>query len=178
LDASNSASPRASYCQLALEHAASAAKGDRRMVMKGEKVGRGIERRQFLGALASSTAVFGCGAGPRAVSVAPEPLPANTAAPAPAGDEWAQLRAEFALSPEWIHMAGFLLASHPTRVREAIEKHRSELDANPALYLEARFGDRSSILEPAARYMGVNADEIALTDSTTMGLGTLYNGLT
>ncbi len=145
--------------------------------MKDNASGRSIERRRFLGALASSTAAIGCGAAPHAVSRPPEPLAVPPAASGAGGDEWTRLRAEFALSPEWIHMAGFLLASHPTRVRQAIERHRQELDANPALYLEARFGDSSAILGPAARYMGVKPDEIALTDSTTMGLGTLYHGL-
>jgi selenocysteine lyase/cysteine desulfurase len=33
------------------------------------------------------------------------------------------------------------------------------------------------MLQPAAQYMGVAPEEIALTDSTTMGLATLYHGL-
>jgi selenocysteine lyase/cysteine desulfurase len=61
-------------------------------------------------------------------------------------------------------------------VRDAIERHRRGLDDNPALYLEANF-DPSPMLQPAAAYMGVKPEELALTDSTTMGLGTLYNGL-
>jgi selenocysteine lyase/cysteine desulfurase len=33
------------------------------------------------------------------------------------------------------------------------------------------------VLDPAAKYLGARADEIALTDSTTMGLAILYSGL-
>jgi selenocysteine lyase/cysteine desulfurase len=70
----------------------------------------------------------------------------------------------------------FLLASHPRRVREAIERHRTALDDNPALYVDEHM-DPAPVLKPAAEYMGVRPEEIALTDSTTMGLGVLYGGL-
>ena len=110
--------------------------------------------------------------GQAAKASAPEPKKPPTQ-----GDEWAPVRGEFELSPDWVHLAGFLLASHPRRVRDAIERHRQELDKNPALYLEGKVVDHQATLEPAARYMGVAPDEIALTDSTTMGLGTLYAGM-
>jgi len=127
-----------------------------------------VNRRQFLAGLAASTAVIGCRPTQQATPVAPEPA---------SGDQWASVRSEFELSPDWIHLAGFLLASHPKRVRDAIERHRRALDENPALYVEQRFLDPTPMLGPAAAYMGVRREEIALTDSTTMGLGVLYSGL-
>lgn len=129
---------------------------------------RTIERRQFVAALAATTALFGCNR--------TQDAPATSAEPPPL-DEWARVRAEFQLSPDWVHLAGFLLASHPRRVREAIERHRRELDDNPALYLEQVGIGAGPALKPAAAYMGVKPEEIALTDSTTMGLGILYAGL-
>jgi selenocysteine lyase/cysteine desulfurase len=132
-----------------------------------------IERRKFIAGLAAAPVLAGCG------HLQPEPAVAAAEAASPAaapGDEWARVRAEFALSPDWVHMAGFLLASHPTRVRAAIERHRRALDDNPALYLEQNF-DPTPVLKPAAEYMGVAPDQIALTDSTTMGLAMLYSGL-
>jgi selenocysteine lyase/cysteine desulfurase len=102
------------------------------------------------------------------------------AAPAPTtpsgAPAWDAFRDEFRLSRDWIHLAGFLFASHPRRVREAIEKHRDAFDANPALYVEDHIG-RLPDLAPIAAYMGVEPGDIALTDSTTMGLGVLYGGL-
>ncbi|WP_437675070.1 aminotransferase class V-fold PLP-dependent enzyme [Sorangium sp. So ce131] len=89
---------------------------------------------------------------------------------------WKRVRDEFALSPAWIHMTGFLLASHPRPVREAIEALRRQLDENPVDALHGH-DDTSPVREAAAAYMGVRAAEIALTDSTTMGLATLYLGL-
>ena len=127
-----------------------------------------IERRQFLAGLAAAPLAVGCStvrsATPAAAVVAP-------------ADVWARVRAEFTLSPDWLHFAGFLLASHPRRVREAIEQHRRGLDDNPPLYLDAHEADLSPILKPAATYMGVAPEQIALTDSTTMGLAMLYHGL-
>lgn len=129
-----------------------------------------LERRQFFGALAATTAglgVLGCRA---AQAQAP-------AAALPPADEWARVRAEFNVSPDYVHLAGFLLASHPRPVREAIERHRQALDENPALYVEQHAFDLEPVLKPVAAYLGAKSEEIALTDSTTMGLAILYSGL-
>src|SRR5690349_17943957 len=103
---------------------------------------------------------------------------ADGAAPARV-DAWDRVRAQFALTRDRIHMAGFLLASHPTPVREAIDTHRRGLDANPGEYLHGNAGRlESAVLQAAVDYLGVQPTEIALTDSTTMSLGLLYGGLT
>lgn len=93
-------------------------------------------------------------------------------------NSWEAVRAQFPLTRERIHMAGFLLASHPTPVREAIERDRRGLDENPAEYLFHYQEQReAAVLQAAAEYLGVRPTDIALTDSTTMGLGLLYGGL-
>lgn len=100
------------------------------------------------------------------------------AAGTPALDSWEAVREQFALSRDFIHMTGFLLASHPRPVREAIEAHRRGLDDNPAHYWEDNEGRfEAEVLRAAADYLGVAPTDIALTDSTTMGLGLLYGGL-
>lgn len=106
-------------------------------------------------------------------------------APAQAADtggsarpSWAQVRAEFGLDPDRIHLGGLLLASHPRPVRLAIERHRRALDRNPVDYLhENQFRLEADVLREAGAYLGARPVDIALTDSTTMGLGLLYNGL-
>lgn len=71
--------------------------------------------------------------------------------------------------------------SRPTLkpVREAIESYRRELDTHPVLYLNQQNRRRiNAVLDAAAGYLGIDhPDDIALTDSTTMGLGLVYNGL-
>ena len=92
--------------------------------------------------------------------------------------DWRAVRAQFALSPGRIHLASFLLAAHPRPVRNAIERHRRGLDANPVDYLhgnEARL--TSGARAAAGRFLGAPPAEVALTDSTTMGLGLLYTRL-
>jgi selenocysteine lyase/cysteine desulfurase len=126
-----------------------------------------LERRQFLG-VAATAALLGCTHERVAAKTDPTVPPPR--------DEWGKVRAEFELSNDWIHLGMFLLASHPRRVREAIEKFRKALDDNPALYVEDHM-DPSPVLKPAAEYMGVKPEEIALTDSTTQGLGVMYGGL-
>src|SRR5215510_6618199 len=93
-------------------------------------------------------------------------------------DTWESIRGQFALSPNLIHMSGFFLASHPASVREAIEQHRRGLDADPIGYwFEQEEKQETAVLQAAADYLAVDPIEIALTDSTTMGLGLLYGGL-
>lgn len=103
---------------------------------------------------------------------------AGVAASAAQEVDWEAVRGQFALSRDYIHLAGLLLASHPLPVREAIGRHRQGLDDNPPLYLganNARLQAETRAL--AATYLGASASDIALTDSTTMGLGLVYNGL-
>jgi selenocysteine lyase/cysteine desulfurase len=92
--------------------------------------------------------------------------------------DWTGVRAQFPLNPARIHMAQMFLASHPTPVADEIQMHREKFDADPVEYWEANFQTAEvRVREAAAKYMGVNQEEIALTDSTTMGLSMLYNGL-
>ncbi len=94
-----------------------------------------------------------------------------------AGD-WKHLRKLFPLTEDYIHLATFLLASHPTPVTQLINKHRDEFDKNPADYWHQNFQTIDDIIaQSAANYMGVKWQNIALTDSTTMGLGMVYSGL-
>jgi selenocysteine lyase/cysteine desulfurase len=64
-------------------------------------------------------------------------------------------------------------------VAEAIARHRAGLDADTERYV-ARLGaeGEAAVREAAAEYLGTGRpSEIALTDSTTMGLGLLYAGI-
>jgi selenocysteine lyase/cysteine desulfurase len=93
-------------------------------------------------------------------------------------DSWQAVREQFPLSRDYIHLAGFFLASHPTQVQAAIERHRRGLDADPIGYwFEQEKKQEAAVLRAAADYLAVDPTEIALTDSTTMGLGLLYGGL-
>jgi kynureninase len=75
-------------------------------------------------------------------------------------------------------MAGLLFASHPRPVREAITRHREELQRDPASYIShERWRLEGEVLKSAATYLGAQPADIALTDSTSMGLGLLYSGL-
>ena len=132
----------------------------------------GLDRRSFL---ARTGLAIGAGILSPSIPVAFTRAIANQQGPL----SWSDIRAQFNLDPGLIHMACFYLVSHPGPVREAIEKHRKGLDNNP---FEAEFWNSDKfeldVRTAAAQHLGVNADNIALTDSTTMGLGLLYGGLT
>lgn len=91
---------------------------------------------------------------------------------------WTDVRDQFDLARDYIHLSSFFLASHPRPVREAIEKHRRAIDRNPFTYIEHNmFEMPGKIRACAADYLGGKPDEVALTNSTTMGLAFVYNGL-
>jgi selenocysteine lyase/cysteine desulfurase len=76
------------------------------------------------------------------------------------------------------HFDAFVLASHPPAVGAAIERHRHGLDADAAGYLRAHEVELNErVAAEAARYLGVRAQDLAFTDSTTMGLGLVYGGI-
>lgn len=92
-------------------------------------------------------------------------------------ETWADIRKQFRLDPNRIHMTQMLLSSHPKPVRDAIEKHRDLLDANPVDYYEYNVDKFEKLVrQNASEYTGVTPEEIVLTDSTTMGLAMLYSG--
>jgi isopenicillin-N epimerase len=127
-----------------------------------------INRRSFLQKSAVTTSLLVLGS---------SRIDAQTkAVPAPEMP-WEQVREEFELDPSVIHMAGLLLATHPRTVREAIGKYREALDRNPPGALHEYWQREEAARDAAARYLDADVDEIALTDSTTMGLGLLYGGM-
>jgi selenocysteine lyase/cysteine desulfurase len=126
-----------------------------------------INRRSFLryGAASPSLLMMGLSKG-RAQSKSVE-----------ADSSWDNIRQEFNLDSSMIHMSGLFLASHPRSVRDTIAKYRRALDENPPSAWRKFRGREAAAREAAAHYLASNADEIALTDSTTMGLGLLYGGM-
>jgi isopenicillin-N epimerase len=100
------------------------------------------------------------------------------AAPAAGFETWEDVRDLFDLSPDKIHMSAMLITSHPRPVRDAIERHRLGLDRDPVDYLREN-GSRltEAAREAAGARLGVPARRVALTDSTTAGVGLVYTGL-
>lgn len=92
--------------------------------------------------------------------------------------DWDWVRNLFALSNGKVHMSTMLISSHPQPVRDAIEKHRRAMDADPVEYLEKNNDPLTElVLHAASDYLGIDPSHVALTDSTTMGVGLVYGGL-
>jgi isopenicillin-N epimerase len=118
---------------------------------------------------------------------------ANEPSAVPAMDgnsDWAAVRAQFDLAPDWMHFSQFYIVSHPKPVRDAIYRFRDMLDKNPFTAVEhgmgfdAFLGDGAEqvsfpvrVQRAAASYIGCKPEEVALTDSTTQGLALIYQGL-
>jgi isopenicillin-N epimerase len=134
-----------------------------------------LRRRDFLvrtGLVVGASAVAGAGGYAAGRELAADGGPAR-AQPSP--ERRRAMQEEFMLDRDYVQMSSFLLAPHPRPVREAIERHRRELDKNPKLYLFGRELElEQQVLESTSAYLGANVDDVALTDSTTMGLGLVY----
>src|SRR5438876_4146316 len=106
------------------------------------------------------------------------PLPLPRVAPARQIDDWDAVRGLFSVNPDYLHFGGLYLASHPAPVQQAIEAHRRGLDDNPVDYLHQQQAPlEAAVLRAAAAYLHADPADIALTDSTTMGLSLLYTGM-
>lgn len=133
-----------------------------------------LNRRDFIvaaGLGAATATVAGV------IGSAKEPA-ANNLTAMQGSTDWEGVRAQFNLEPNYIHMAGLLIASHPTPVQEAIAQHQSALNENPGLYLPQNNSRlQAGVRQAAANYMGAQPEDIALTDSTTMGIALVINGI-
>ncbi|MFJ3451678.1 aminotransferase class V-fold PLP-dependent enzyme [Pseudomonas sichuanensis] len=128
-------------------------------------------RRTFLkhaGLLAASLPLL-----PEALAAGDTPL-AGT-------DKWRNLRTLFPLAPDVAHFANFLVTAHPRPVQQAIDRHRADLDRNPAALMDwesqYEWQREDEVREWAGRYLEVGPRQIALTGSTTEGLAMIYGGL-
>ncbi len=93
-------------------------------------------------------------------------------------DSWTAVRDQFNISHKHIQMSQMLFASHPAPVREAISEYHRKFDEDPAIFWEENWVEAERrVTDAANRYTGAAPGEIALTDSTTQGLGLLYTGL-
>jgi selenocysteine lyase/cysteine desulfurase len=124
----------------------------------------GLTRKELLAGAAAASVVAGCGGSKKPAAYDPR--------------DWASVKAQFALSRDVRHFDAFVLATHPKPVRDAIERHRRGLDADPAGYLHAHEAELDQrVLDAAARYLETPPVSFAFTDSTTMGLGLVYGGI-
>ncbi|WP_349972054.1 aminotransferase class V-fold PLP-dependent enzyme [Pseudomonas caspiana] len=135
------------------------------------------DRRTFLkhaGVLAASLPLAGS-----LVAAADAAVP--KADPAAASDKWGSFRQLFNLDPDYAHFSNFLVTSHPKPVQEAIDYYRAEINRNPAKWVDwesqIEWKREAEVREWAARYLQVQPRQIALTGSTTEGLGMIYGGL-
>ena len=87
-----------------------------------------------------------------AAARADAPKPA-AAAGAENFSDWSEVRAQFDLSPEWLHFSQFYIVSHPRPVRAAIERYRRMLDANPFATVEHGMG--------FAAFLGQQSQDVA-----------------
>ena len=111
------------------------------------------------------------------LALAPGGLAACTRSEPAAPEGWDAVRAAFALQPGEHNLTAWWFATHPAPVRDAIERHRAGLDADARRYLTRRETLENDVRAAAAAYLETSPEQIALTDSTTMGLGLLYAGV-
>ena len=156
-------------------------------------------RRTLLGAgLASVSVAAGltaCDAGAPAADPSPTPSPtgsvtAATDAASPSASaaaaptipdfdetDWESVRAQFPLDPAMAQFAAFVLSPHTAQVDAAIDHHRGRLALDTEGTLLEGSDLENAVRRAAADHSGGTPGQYALTDSTTMGIATMYGGL-
>lgn len=129
-----------------------------------------MDRRAFL--VAGTAALAACSS-PTTTGTAPVP----GTPPGGAATDWEWVRAQFNLTSDYVHMSSFLISSYPRSVRDEIERHRRAIDENPVLALKHGQSKPAEVTTAVAEYLEGSPQEVALTDSTTMGLALIYHGL-
>ncbi len=141
-----------------------------RRVTGDEDDGAGIGRRAFItgGAAALTGTGFLAGrstANARTGAGTPPAPPGG--GPRPGYGSWPAIRAQFAAPTDEVHLDGFVLAVPPAPVRRAVEEHRRGLGREGVAYLhEHQAAAETAVAEAAARHLGADPEQIALTDST------------
>ncbi len=133
-------------------------------------------RRTFLGsgvAAGAAALLVGCDA-----SSTPSSAPSAMTTAAFDPQDWDSVRAQFLLDPELAQFAAFVLSPHTAPLQAAIDGYRDELATDTEAALLTGIEREAAVRTAAAAYAGGAANQYALTDSTTMGLATIYGGLT
>jgi selenocysteine lyase/cysteine desulfurase len=138
-----------------------------------------LNRRQLLGTLAAGLAWTGTGCSRPSAEA---PAKSGPIRGANGEVDWAAVRDLFPLTRDWIHLAMFLLVSHPKPVAEAIDRFRRKIDADPLWIEAAAFEDSEgrpfhAIKTALVEYVGGTPEELCLTSNTTGGLAMAYHGL-
>jgi selenocysteine lyase/cysteine desulfurase len=111
----------------------------------------------------------------------------STASAAPTGsasaavdfdpDDWQSVQAQFPLDPELAQFAAFVLSPHTRMLDTAIAGYRDALGHDTEQALLDGFEREDDVRRAAAEFAGGAPGQYALTDSTTMGIATMYGGL-
>ena len=93
---------------------------------------------------------------------------------------WEAVQNLFEFNRDYIQLAAAqFIVSHPRPLTEAIEYYRNKINDQPVLYTQENEDSKlERVRQACAECMDIaDPNNIALTESTSMGLGTVYNGL-
>lgn len=140
---------------------------------------RPFGRRAFL-ALGARLAA-GCIAVPAALSAPTRADPASDADPVTAArDEarWAPIRACYEPSTRFVNVESGYYSPMSATVREVLEADQRRINALASWYMRReKEGEHEAVRAELARFMRVDADEVALVRNTTEALNTVLQGI-
>lgn len=135
-----------------------------------------MERRSFIGSMVSAFAA-GSLLGPESWARLREAAPARPQAQ-PDENYWRSLADQFTFEDGLTYLNTGSLGGSPEIVQQATNEFRRMLDAFPSKYMWSEWwDDREVVRQGAARFVGAEPDEIALTHNTCEGLNLVASSL-
>ncbi|APJ04618.1 aminotransferase class V-fold PLP-dependent enzyme [Silvanigrella aquatica] len=92
-------------------------------------------------------------------------------------EKWDFFRKNYTLDDEKIHFSLAIHVPHSISLNKEIDQFRKMIDFNPDFMRRERHKYTNQTLDAAARYLGTDKNLISLTDSSTMSLALILNGL-
>ncbi len=138
-----------------------------------------MERRSFFKSLAAALAALSfLPEASRALSEKIQKL-ATVVEGTPNGPKlWRQVRKEFLLNPDLVHLNCGSVGAIPRLVIDAVAAYMRELEGNPVHNTWGGLGSgMEEVRARAAEFLGAAKEEVALTRNTTEGMNAVATGL-
>lgn len=90
---------------------------------------------------------------------------------------WATVRAQYAVSPDFINLENGFFGAQATPVHEALQRYETQVNMENAYFLRVRYADRRArVMDALTKFTGAEAGELLITRNLMESLNILIQG--